>query len=175
MKLPRYLQIALALSCALSLWSFFSVPESQPQEELTLLEVRPRTAPSLASHIQPTTAVAENPTNLFPFQGQKTELPPTTPSEAPPKMAFPSAPPLPFQVNGAWWYRQQRSLVLTDGKQQWIVCRQCQARDKIWLGTIINHDWQLVEVSADFLTFRWLPQRYEQRLTLGDMTSKPKF
>ncbi|HEI8864679.1 hypothetical protein [Serratia sp. AKBS12] len=86
-----------------------------------------------------------------------------------------SAPPLPFQISGAWWERQQRALVLTNGERQWVICRQCRARDKIWTGDILEHNWQLVEVGADFLTIRWLPQRHDQRLALGDMTFKPKF
>ncbi|QGH62001.1 hypothetical protein [Serratia proteamaculans] len=117
--------------------------------------------------------MTENAVNLFPFQGQKPAPSTTEVLAAPPEAVEPGAPPLPFKVNGAWWYQHQRALILTDGKQQWIICRQCRARDKIWTGATLNHDWQLVKIGPDSLTFRWLPQRLDQRLALGDMTSKP--
>ncbi|CAI1709789.1 Uncharacterised protein [Serratia ficaria] len=172
MKLPRYLQIALALSALLCLWSFFSTSEEPPQEEPLLAQARPAAA---APHSRPLAAAAASAVNLFPFQGHQVEPPQNAAPSTQPKAVIPSTPPLPFQVSGAWWDRHQRALVLTDGERQWIVCRQCQARDKIWTGAILNHDWQLVEVGADFLTFRWLPQRHDRRLALGDMTFKPKF
>lgn len=153
MKLPRYLQIALALSCALSLWQFFSVPETQPVTSATTIAPAPTTGS--APRVEPTATGKNNTLNLFPFQGDKAEPPPVVM----PKMAVPSTPPLPFQVNGAWWDQHQRALVLTDGIQQWIICRQCRARDKIWIGANLGQGWQLVEVGADFLTFRWLPQK----------------
>lgn len=171
MKLPRYLQIGLVLSCLLCLWSFFSAPEATQQQEWVRPQTRTKVIVSPAA--QTTAAVTENAVNLFPFQGQKPTPSTTEVLSAPPTEAEPVAPPLPFQVNGAWWYQRHRALILTDGKQQWIICRQCRARDKIWTGATLNHDWQLVKIGPDFLTFRWLPQQLDQRLALGDMTSKP--
>ncbi|HHB1427554.1 TPA: hypothetical protein ACOQZT_003164 [Serratia odorifera] len=171
MKLPRYLQIALALSALLCLWSILSTPEeTQQQGEALSAPARPSVAP----HIRPAADAAVSAVNLFPFQGHRAEAPQNA-APPPPERVIPNTPPLPFQVSGAWWEQRQRALVLTDGERQWIVCRQCKARDKIWAGAILNHDWQLTEVGADFLTFRWLPQRHDRRLTLGDMTSKPTF
>jgi hypothetical protein len=176
MKLPRYLQITLVLGGGLSLWSFFSTPGSPPQEARLLPQTRVAT-PVVAARtngIATEAEAAESTINLFPFQGGQ-EVPSQDTQLLAPLKATPSdVPPLPFQVNGTWWEKKQRALVLTDGEQQWIICRQCRARDKIWTGATLEHNWKLVEVGTDFLTFRWLPQQRDQRLALGDMTSKPK-
>jgi len=48
-------------------------------------------------------------------------------------------------------------------------------QERIRPGDKLNDHWQLTEIAADSLTFRWLPLQNDQRLPLDDMKSKPEF
>lgn len=173
MKLPRYLQVMLVLSGALSLWSALSGDEPEAEN---LLPVRQTPKVSNVGAAPAAPAAADNQSaNLFPFQGQPIE-PARAPTPATPTVAAPpAAPPIPFKVVGAWWSNNQRLLVLSDGKESWIVCSQCKVQERIRPGDKLNDHWQLTEIAADSLTFRWLPLQNDQRLPLDDMKSKPEF
>ncbi|MCU5772719.1 hypothetical protein N5923_12280 [Erwiniaceae bacterium BAC15a-03b] len=174
MKLPRYLQLALGVTGALVLWSQFSEPYETPVQQDLLPQQQP--AASITSHNTDslvTAAFGHSESNLFPFQGP--QVAPSPPPPPPKPAAAPKAPSLPFKLVGAWWNHNQRYLVLSDGKQSWIVCNQCRIADSIRSGEKLNENWQLKAIEPDHLVFRWLPLENDQRLSLGDMTSKPKF
>jgi len=173
MKLPRYLQVMLVLTAVLSLWSALNGDE--PEEE-NLLPVRQSAEVSHAAAAPAQPATPGNPSeNLFPFQGEPVKPARAPEPAAPPVARQPPAPQLPFKVVGAWWNNNQRLLVLTNGKESWIVCRQCKLRESIRPGDKLDNNWQLTEIAADALTFRWLPLQNDQRLPLDDMKSKPEF
>ncbi|MBP2169730.1 hypothetical protein J2125_002922 [Erwinia toletana] len=175
MKLPRYLQIAIGITAALVLWSLVSEPDDAPTQQQALLpQASPLAAgPPDSSRTTATRAPDDHDSNLFPFQGPKAK--PAPPPPPPKPAAPPSAPSLPFKLVGAWWSHNQRYLVLSDGKQSWIVCNQCRIADSIRRGEKLNENWQLTAIEPDYLVFRWLPLETDRRLPLDDMQSKPKF
>ncbi|MFS2222960.1 hypothetical protein [Pantoea sp. B65] len=178
MTLPRYLQAALAVTAAVTLWSLFSPADDAPVAEDLLPQGQPAAlAAASASRAAAAPALSDNHHDLFPFQGPQVRAapPPPPPPPTPPVAEAPRAPTLPFRVAGAWWSQQQRYLLLTDGRQSWIVCRQCKFADSIRSGEKLNDNWQLRAIEPDYLVFRWLPLENDQRLSLGDMKSKPEF
>ncbi|WNN45057.1 MULTISPECIES: hypothetical protein [Winslowiella] len=170
MKLPRYLQVMLLLTAVISLWSALS---GDAQEEESLLTVsQPHPVRDIPTTPAPPAIAGNASDDLFPYQGNPVE-PASAPATARPEK--PRAPQLPFKVVGAWWSNNQRLLVLTDGRESWIVCRQCKLQESIRPGDKLDNNWQLMEIATDSLTFRWLPLKNDQHLSLDDMKSKPEF
>jgi hypothetical protein len=172
MKLPRYLQLAIAVTVGLVIWSQF-VSDEDP-DELTL-------SPSTAQRTRPaaTTTPATKPdsaswVNLFPGPVKADKnAPGQSGASAPPPPPPPSAPPLPLQVMGAWWSQQQRIVIITDGNQTWPVCKRCQADGKIWIGSSPVAGWSLVDVANDHLLFEWQATHTRKRLELDDLQAEP--
>lgn len=174
MKIPRYLQLMLAATAVICLWSGFS--EENIDDE-------PLLSPHPSSEISARPPVTAEPAksvngqrNLFPFQGkvEKPRVPAPVTVKAP-KVEAPRAPQLPFKLAGAWWSKNQHLLVVSNGQQSWIVCRTCNVKESIRPGQKLDNNWQLMEITDDYLTFRWLPLETDQRLSLGNMKSKPEF
>lgn len=169
MKLPRYLQVAIIVTAGLVIWSQFSGDE--PAESTTAsrpIAQRTRPAAVTSTTAAPTT---KEWVNLFPGPAKPVTRNGSE-SLAPPPPA-PSAPPLPFKAMGAWWSKQQRVVIVTDGQQTWPVCNKCDAEGKIWIGSSPMEGWSLVEVADDHLLFEWLATHTRKRLELGDLQDKP--
>ncbi|MDR3432779.1 MAG: hypothetical protein P4L95_12895 [Rouxiella aceris] len=183
MKLPRYLQIALLITGLLVLYSLIGdeEPASMPLSVINPLSQNAHTRSADQHHRQ---SVSESKSDdfidLFPSaiksaaleQSQEVSI---ATKQSQRQEAAIVVPPLPFQLVGAWWSNHQRTLMLQAEDQQWIICRRCRAAKRVWTGMKLTDDWQLKSVSADSLTFIWLPQMQEQHLALGDMKSEPKF
>ncbi|WP_336213762.1 hypothetical protein [Enterobacter sp. P82] len=169
MKLPRYLKILLALTAILLVW--IQVNDIQQPEPVVSI-----VSPARPVHDDQNSRDASITTlafiDLFPWQGEKKAAHGTL-SVGHLAANKSKAPSLPFSVAGTWWSRNQRSIILTDGQHNWIICHRCQAPDRVWIGDRLNLDWQLQEVSTGQLTFRWLPQQLDQRLTLSELEKKP--
>jgi hypothetical protein len=176
MKLPRYLQFALLITGALVLYSLVDdAPDGV--EEIAVVQ-RPAHVDSNrltpVSELKPQDGFIDIfPSGIKPADVQTSREVLATPKDAePPKIV---TPPLPFRLVGAWWSDNQRALMLQQADQQWIICRRCRAPERVWTGMNLTKDWQLKSVSAQSLTFIWLPQMREQHMALGDMDAEPTF
>lgn len=183
MKLPRYLQISLLITGLLVLYTLI-VDDEAVSPPLSVINPLSQTAQTRSADRHRRQPVLENrsddfvdlfPSAIKPVAREQSKQAPIV--EEPPQYQEPEimAPPLPFQLVGAWWSNHQRTLMLQADDQQWIICRSCRASTRVWTGMKLTDDWQLKSVSADSLTFIWLPQMQELHLALGDMKSEPKF
>ena len=168
MKLPRYLQVALAITAGLAMWSQFSDPST---EKLTPATQRlPEAAPVTLPPVVAPAATAR--INLFPLPEVKAlekKAAPSIPVPPPPQ-----TPPLPLTVMGTWWRPNQRNVIITDGQTSWPVCNRCRAEGKIWLGSAPISGWTLTDVTHDALQFEWQATHVRQQLMLDDLASEPK-
>ncbi|MEX1841651.1 hypothetical protein KMW40_14625 [Enterobacter cloacae] len=169
MKLPRYLKILLALTVILLVWAQIADLQQPEQNDIVAMPAQPvrHTQKPINAH-KTTTAFVD----LFPWQGEKKAIA-KIPSGQRVTAQQSKTPALPFRVAGAWWSNNQRTIILTNGHQNWIVCHHCKAPEHIWIGDRLNHDWQLQEVTAGQLIFRWLPQQLDQHLALAELETKP--
>jgi hypothetical protein len=170
MKIPRYLQIMLALTLAACLWSQFSGDtDSEQPQAVTSPPGKPKPAPILPRVTAKTMPVlTEKTVDLFPVQDRS-----RLSAKAPRVKPAPAPTPLPFQITGAWWVNKNRALILRDGQRRWVICKSCRSKERIWIGADLGNGWHLLEVNEEYLVFRRLPQRDDRRLALADMKSKP--
>lgn len=180
MKLPRYLLIALLISCALSFYALLSdneVKDFQPTQVKNVY-ARPqiKAGQAAASELSKKNT-DDNFVDLFP-SAIKPVLAVKQTIVAMPKISQSpevTTPILPFALMGAWWADHQRVLLLKGNNKSWVLCGSCRVEGRIWIGMQLTDNWQLKNVSADRLTFVWLPQMREQNLDLGDLKFEPKF
>ncbi|MGU3414609.1 hypothetical protein ACLBW0_13485 [Enterobacteriaceae bacterium C34A] len=168
MKLPRYLQAALAATAVAVIWSQFV--DDAPLPEASLLAPK-NTLPSAKSEAEPLSRPVPGRADLFAFAPSDKASEPT--DATPHEETQPPTPELPLQILGAWWRHHQRTLLLTDGTETWPVCRDCRAEGKIWIGSEPVNGWILKAVAKDHLLFEWRLTHAERRLELGDLQSEP--
>lgn len=173
MKLPRYLQIALLLTGALVLYTLLSDDAEDIDVVTGIYRIQQAVSEDKNSKNAEYPKSTGNFVNLFPpaIKPQSEKVVSQEIIKAPEIVT----PPLPFKVIGAWWSEGQRTLVLQDAGRQWIICQHCRATEPIWIGMQITPEWKLRGISADRLTFVWLPQMREQHLALGAMNTEPTF
>lgn len=167
MKLPRYLQVAILVTTMAVLWSLFT-DEGVPNA----YEVTSASSPARpVKTITPDTKYERtNRINLFPLPQQIQDGGEKELNRAP---QAPDTPPLPLVVLGAWWEKQQRIIVLTDGDKSWLVCQRCSIEGKIWIGSEAIRGWTLKAVEKKHLLFEWKLSQTEKRLELDDLKSEP--
>lgn len=168
MKLPRYLIVGLAVTALLVIWSQFT---TEPEEEGLTLNTLAQGKPAKHMHSRSETSVAADPmVDLFPV--------PRTPvieqdAMRPTEAAKRPDPILPLQVLGAWWDSGQRVVILSDGKQNKLLCQTCRTKGYVRPGEQLLPDWTLMTLADDHLMVEWQPEHISKRIELDDLKSKP--
>lgn len=166
MKLSPWLMVLLALTAVLMVWIWW------PETTATFVSgpVQVKKSQKRASPAREEVPVVD----LFPVSGEVKQMDAEVKVEETREAAPPTAPELPFQVVGSWWDDGQRTLVLSDGVQTWLICQHCHKKDFYAPGALITREWRLTEVAKDFLRFEWLPEKLTRRIALEELAVKPE-
>jgi hypothetical protein len=175
MKLPRYLQILLAVTLLIvgvMAWrDHQSVEEDLVPARVTATRAS-RSAAEQAPASTTTTAAAAVPdrgqgANLFPPQTWRPAPPPSPPPVAT-TSSKPSPPSLPFTVTGEWRYLGEQPIVLLQrGGETYLVCADCDLPGHVRPGQRLGADYRLDEIGPRTITLTYLPLHHPYTLSFG--------
>ncbi|HFK7188292.1 hypothetical protein [Serratia odorifera] len=170
MKLPRYLIVALAVTALLVIWSQFT---AEPEEEGPALRTLTQGKPAKQTNSRPAVLTTADPlVDLFPVPRQavieqrQKAVRPAEPVKRP-------EPILSLHVLGAWWDSGERVVILSDGKQNKLLCQSCRTKGYIRPGEQLLPEWILKTLADDHLMVEWQPEHISKRIELDDLKSKP--
>lgn len=105
--------------------------------------------------------------DLFPKQSWLPTPPPPTKPPPPTPTPVPVAPPLPFQVTATWKEKNTLYVVVEGQGQSIVLCTKCDTLGRIQAGETLLGSYRLDKLTADMLTFTYLPLNQQQTLSTG--------
>ena len=171
MKLPRYLQVLLALTLLIVGFVFWRDRQATIEEAAPVRASATRRLAStqnvselaVASTIsKPAIDNAAATVNLFPPQTWRPPPPPSGPPSAP------QPPASPFQVTGEWRYLGEQPIVMLQrGGESYVLCTRCDLPGSIRPGQHIGSDYRVDAIGEHVVKLTYLPLKHPYTLSFG--------